>query len=176
MLNSVHDTCESKTWVPNVCPKFHPACGPLQNMQTSKALGHCVSVIPTMPPSPLSTAFRCSCTWSWLRVENTFAFLCELICRWTYYRHYTRCHICTEDSHPSCGSDPWSKTTQFQHACPSLPPPPYPTPHHHHHHHPPTTTTTPNPRAQAYQLLLLTIIYFFGIRNEAYLGLPIYQF
>ena len=75
MLDSVHDTCESKTWVPNICPKIHPACGPLQNMQAFSTLGNCVSVIPIMPPSPLSTAFSCSCTWSWLRASSTFAFL-----------------------------------------------------------------------------------------------------
>ena len=75
MLDSVHDTCESKTWVPNVCPKIHPACGPLQNMQASSALEHCVSVIIIMHPSPLNTAFSFSCTWPWLRAANTFAFL-----------------------------------------------------------------------------------------------------
>ena len=87
MLGSVHDTCESKTWMPNVCPKLHPACGSLQNMQASSALGHCASVIPTMPPSPLSTALSCSWTWSWLRAANTFAFLWINMQMDTYYRH-----------------------------------------------------------------------------------------
>ena len=116
MLDSVHDTCESKTWVPNVCPKIHPACGPLQNMQASSA-------IVIMPPSPLNTAFSFSCTWSWLRAANTFAFL------WININGhitdiYTRYRICTEDSQPAlyCESDPSSKTTQFQYACPSFPP------------------------------------------------------
>ena len=40
MLDSVHDTCETKTWMPNVCPKVHPACGPLQPMQVPSAYRH----------------------------------------------------------------------------------------------------------------------------------------
>ena len=68
MLDSVLDTCESKNWVPNVCPKIHPPCG-------SSTLGHCLSVIPITPPSPLNTAFSCSCTWTWIRAAATFAFL-----------------------------------------------------------------------------------------------------
>ena len=122
MLYSVHDTCESKTWVPNVCPKYHQACGPLQNMEASSALRHCVSVIPIMPPSPLITAFSCSCAWSWLRAANTFTFLwinmqidiLQISTRGvTYVRRTANRHYIV---------DPSSKTTRFQHACPSFPP------------------------------------------------------
>ena len=74
MLESIRDTCDSKTWVPIICPKIHPACRPLQTVQASIALGHCVSVKSIMPPSPLSTEFSGSCTWPWLRAGNTFAF------------------------------------------------------------------------------------------------------
>ena len=69
MLDSVHDTCENRTWVSNVCPKIHPTCGPLRIMQASSSLGHCISVKPIMLPSQRSA----SCTWSWLRAENIFA-------------------------------------------------------------------------------------------------------
>ena len=37
MLYSVHDICESKTWMPNVCPKVHPAFGSLKTMQAPSA-------------------------------------------------------------------------------------------------------------------------------------------
>ena len=51
MLDSVHDTCENRTWMPIICPKSQPEGGPLQTMQASSALEHCVYVKPTVPPS-----------------------------------------------------------------------------------------------------------------------------
>ena len=54
MLDSVHDTCENRTWVSIVCPKIHPTCGPLQIMQASSALRHFISVKPIMLPSQRS--------------------------------------------------------------------------------------------------------------------------
>ena len=41
----------NRTWMPIICPKIYPACGPLHTMQASSDLGHCVSVKPIMPPS-----------------------------------------------------------------------------------------------------------------------------
>ena len=86
-----------------------------------------------MPPLSLSTAFNCSCAWSWLRAANTFAVLLNNMDHGHITDIYTRPLVCTEDSQPAlyCGSDPSSKNTQFQHACPSPPTlPPHPTPLH----------------------------------------------
>ena len=94
--------------------------------------------------SPLSTAFSCSCTWSWLRTANTYAFLwinrqMDILqtstrgvtyVRRTANRHYiveVTCMSRFASSHPSQG---------------------LPTTNHY--------------------------IVIFAIRNEAYLGLPIY--
>ena len=146
MLDSVHDTYESKTWVPNVCPQIHPACGPLQNMQASRssALGHCVSVIAIMPPSPLSTAFSCPCTW---------------------YGGQLNAEIHPHPHLPLTSPPTTPPTTPPT----PHPPPPPPTPIPHHHHPPPSPTHSSLPTTNHY-------IFIFAIQNEAYLGLPIYQF
>ena len=83
MLDSVHDTTESKSWMPNVCPQIHTAYGPLQTMQASSALGHCVSVKPIMPPSYLTTKFSCSCTWSCVRRTASQHYIVKVIHRQT---------------------------------------------------------------------------------------------
>ena len=70
MLDSVHATCEKKTWMPIIYPKIHPAYEPLQTMQASSDLDHCVSVKPGMPPSQRSAIHA---LWPWIKTENAFA-------------------------------------------------------------------------------------------------------
>ena len=136
-----------ETWVPNVCPKIHPACGPLQNMQASGALGHCVSVI---PPPPLSTALSCSCTWSWQRAHLHF---CELICRWTYYRHLHEVSY-MYGGQPT-GNILWKWSIVKNNPVS-------------------TCMSTFAPPALSSPPITNHDIFIFAIRNEAYLGLPIY--
>ena len=65
-----------------ICPKIYPArtTSDHASIQWLGALCFCQTYYASI------TAYSYSCTWAWLRAENTFV-SCELLCRWTYHRY-----------------------------------------------------------------------------------------
>ena len=132
-------------------------------MQASGALGHCVSVIPIMPPSHLNTAFSCSCTWSWLRTVSTFAFLWINMQMDIFTDIYRHLH---EVSH-MYGGQPigiilWKWSIVKKHpvsTCMSKFAPPPPPPHPPPPPTPPPPPHPPTPLSQAYQLLTIICLF-----------------